>query len=84
MGFWTSVALITASLAGAATSIAQADKKPDMPDMPAAPNIEKAQEQAGMKAKVRRIQASRQKTISGSPLGQAGQANIARKTLLGQ
>lgn len=52
------------------------------PSPPSAPNPAKSQTAA--EADVRRRKGATSKTIYSSPLGTAGEANVARKTLLGQ
>ena len=55
---------------------------PPAPSLPSAPSPEAGEEKAGEAARRRR--AAMTQTTYTSPLGTAGQANIARKTLLGQ
>lgn len=50
--------------------------------LPQAPKVEKVQSQA--EDNLRRKKAAQTKTVYTSPLGLAGQANVARKTLTGQ
>jgi hypothetical protein len=52
------------------------------PPLPKAPQPAKAAEQG--QARARRSLASRSKTVYTNPLGLGGQADVARKTLLGQ
>jgi len=55
---------------------------PQPPALPQAPNPDKAQNAA--QNDMRRRQGAQTKTVYSSPLGTAGEANVARKTLLGQ
>ncbi len=77
------------ALAGAtATSITSAMSGGDggykTPGLPQSPTTTDARAMAAAEAKRRRQSMSRSSSIYTSPLGISGQANIARKALLGQ
>jgi len=56
----------------------------NMPELPQSPSTSNAAAQARSEAQRRRRSMSRSESIYTSPLGISGQANIARRTLLGQ
>lgn len=90
MAIGTAIAIATGLAIGAATAIgvSSASRKPEQPKAPAlpAPPSPQAAEDAGAEAARRKkvAVASAGKTMYTSPLGSAGEASIAKKTLLGQ
>lgn len=76
---------VGASIAGStAYSMSQAGRKPSMPTMPQAPAIGAAETFAKSAARQKSISASRSQSVFTSPLGIGGEADLTRKTLLGQ
>ncbi len=90
--FATFAAISTAVAVGAggallATSMAKKDKPeaPKAPEAPSAPDPGEAEAKATDSARKRRMAlAASGKTTYTSPLGSSGQANVARKKLLGR
>ena len=90
MAVATSTAILTAALLGGGAAIGSsmisskaASKMGSSPmPLPQAPGIEASQAKASDVIKKKRATASQ--SIYTSPLGVAGEANIVRKTLLGQ
>lgn len=90
MAFTTIGVLAAAAIAGAVatgtTAIVQgakgSKKGPGMGDLPKAPGMGEVADKATDRSNKRRASAS--KSVYSSPLGLSGQANVARKTLLGQ
>jgi hypothetical protein len=92
MGFWTSVALVAMAIGSTVAQITQASRNkpqaPEPPKLPAIPTIEEttaaAEAKTALAVKEKRRAMARSRTIFTSPLGIAGEAETARKTLLGQ
>lgn len=85
MGWITSALMAVAAVAGAGTSIYQATQSPEKPpDLPQSPTMTDAQTTAKADVEQRRRAVAKSKTVYTSPLGLGEQANISRKTLLGQ
>jgi len=83
--FFTSVAIAALGAGALAYSaINQGSRKPVTPQMPKAPKVEDAEAKAVETANVRRRAASRSQSIMTSPLGIGQEADVARRTLLGQ
>lgn len=89
MAFSTSAMVAAAavgSLAAAGASIYSSMQQPSKPDvsMPKPPKQEDAQKKAELAARKRQKAISQNKSIYTTPLGVEDEADIARKTLLGQ
>lgn len=66
-------------------AILGSDDEEDQPAaLPQSPIVDDASKLAKAKTKDRRLAASRSRSIYTSPLGIGGQAQVAKKTLLGQ
>jgi hypothetical protein len=79
--------MAAAGITGGIMAAAGAGKKETKPQplpMPEAPKIEDAAAKAEASARAKRAAMGRSQSIYTSPLGIGGEANIARKTLLGQ
>lgn len=79
--------LLATGVAGtAAYSISQSGQKPKSPgvQMPASPKIGAAADKANIAAAKRQRASQRTKSVRTSPLGIGGEAEVAKKTLLGQ
>lgn len=81
---------VAAATAGAAAigsgvySATQANKKVSVPALPKTPSVTASAAQAQAETKRLRSAMSRSETVFTSPLGIGGQAEVARKSLLGQ
>ena len=82
--FWTSAAAAATVATSAATAAGAFDRTPEPTPMPEAPDTGKADTAAKVETKRRKQAIARSKTVYTSPLGIGEEANIARKTLLGQ
>jgi sugar phosphate permease len=68
----------------ASSVMAMTQDKPESPQMPEIPKVEDAQAQAKKRQIQRRADIARSQSVFTSPLGIGGEAEVARKTLLGQ
>jgi len=87
LGFAALGWMAAAGIAGGVVSAVNANKpapKPQPLPMPQAPKVEDAAAKAEASARAKRMAMGRSQSIYTSPLGIGGEANIARKTLLGQ
>ena len=84
MGFFTTAIAALALGASAYSMINQSSRRPVTPKMPEPPKVEDVEAKAVETANVRRRAASRSQSIMTSPLGIGQEADVARRTLLGQ
>lgn len=80
----TATALAAGSIGSSIYSASQASRKPSVPELPQTPTVKDAEINAKEASRQKRIAASRSKSIFTSPLGIGGEAQGARKTLLGE
>lgn len=76
--------LAASAIGSSVYSATQANRKPSMPAMPQALAIGAAETFAKSAARQKSISASRSQSVFTSPLGIGGEADLTRKTLLGQ